>query len=34
MIAEEKARCFANKWINSWNSHDIDSIMDHYDEKG
>ena len=31
MITEEQARDFTNDWIESWNSHDIDRIMSHYD---
>jgi ketosteroid isomerase-like protein len=23
---------FANEWLNAWNSHDLDAIMDHYAE--
>lgn len=23
---------FAIKWIDSWNSHDLDKILDHYDD--
>ena len=23
---------FTNEWINSWNSHDLDDILDHYSE--
>jgi ketosteroid isomerase-like protein len=30
MISEEHARAFAQEWIDSWNSHDLDRIMSHY----
>ena len=32
MITEEQANKFANDWIESWNAHDLDRIMSHYDE--
>lgn len=32
MIDQEKAHLIAKDWIESWNSHDIDSIMSHYSE--
>ncbi len=32
IIQESFALQFANDWINSWNTHDIKIIMDHYDE--
>lgn len=32
MISQEKAHLIAKDWIESWNSHDIDSIMSHYSE--
>jgi hypothetical protein len=32
MLDEEKARSFAREWIDAWNSHDLDRIMDHYAE--
>ena len=32
MITEESANKFAHDWINSWNSHDLDRVMSHYDE--
>ena len=32
MISEEQAREFANDWIDSWNAHDLERIMAHYDE--
>lgn len=30
MLTETKARKFAKEWIESWNSHDLDAILDHY----
>jgi ketosteroid isomerase-like protein len=32
MMNREKARAFANHWIESWNSHDLDKILSHYTE--
>jgi hypothetical protein len=32
MITEEQAMSFANDWIDSWNAHDLDRIMSHYDQ--
>ena len=32
MITEENAYKFAHDWIDSWNSHDLDRVMSHYDE--
>lgn len=32
MITNEQAHSFSNDWIESWNAHDIDRIMSHYDE--
>ena len=32
MLTETKAKELANRWIESWNSHDLDRIMFHYDE--
>ncbi|MEO1523101.1 MAG: nuclear transport factor 2 family protein [Cyanobacteria bacterium J06633_2] len=32
MMTEEQACHFATDWIESWNAHDIDRIMSHYDE--
>lgn len=26
------ARHFAQDWVNAWNSHDLESILDHYDD--
>lgn len=31
MITEETAKEFAQLWLNAWNSHDINSILEHYD---
>ena len=30
MLTENKARDFAQHWIQAWNSHDLDAIMSHY----
>ncbi|HZR64661.1 MAG TPA: nuclear transport factor 2 family protein [Terriglobales bacterium] len=30
VLTETKARKFAKDWIEAWNSHDVDAIMDHY----
>jgi hypothetical protein len=30
MITAEQAHDFAKQWINAWNSHDIDAIIEHY----
>ena len=32
MISEQDAERFADEWIKAWNDHDIDAIMDHYDD--
>jgi len=32
MISEESANKFAHDWIDSWNSHDLDRVMSHYEE--
>ena len=32
-LQEEFARHFAQDWVNAWNSHDIDRILDHYDDE-
>ena len=29
----DTAKEFANDWIEAWNSHDIEKIVDHYEEK-
>lgn len=33
MITTDQAKDFALEWINSWNSHNLNSIMEHYDDK-
>lgn len=33
MITATQAEDFALDWIHSWNSHDLNSIMEHYDTK-
>lgn len=33
MISEETAKHFAVQWINAWNSHSIENILEHYDEE-
>ncbi len=33
MITATQAKDFALDWIHSWNSHDLNSIMEHYDTK-
>jgi hypothetical protein len=30
MLTEKQARDFASRWIEAWNSHDLDAIMSHY----
>jgi hypothetical protein len=32
MITEKQAREFADEWIASWNGHDLDRVMEHYDD--
>ncbi|MGR8929881.1 MAG: nuclear transport factor 2 family protein [Gammaproteobacteria bacterium] len=32
MITEEQAQAFAKDWIESWNTHDINRVMSHYDD--
>lgn len=32
MIKIEEANKFANNWINAWNAHDLDQVMQHYTE--
>ena len=27
------ARQFAQEWVNAWNSHDLEKIMEHYDDE-
>lgn len=33
MITKEQANKFAKDWIASWNSHDLDRVMSHYDDE-
>src|SRR5215216_1144563 len=33
MIPLEAAQTFAEAWIEAWNAHDLDAIMEHYAEK-
>lgn len=30
MLTAQKARQFADDWVRSWNSHDLDAILSHY----
>jgi hypothetical protein len=30
MITKESASAFAQHWVDSWNSHDLDKILSHY----
>jgi len=32
MMTREQAWDFANDWIAAWNSHDLDRILEHYDD--
>jgi predicted ester cyclase len=32
MMTAERAWEFANHWISAWNSHDLETILSHYDE--
>ncbi|VAW32097.1 hypothetical protein MNBD_CHLOROFLEXI01-5326 [hydrothermal vent metagenome] len=32
MLTEKQAKTLANHWIESWNTHDLEQIMSHYDE--
>jgi ketosteroid isomerase-like protein len=32
MLTGEQAQQFAHQWIEAWNSHDLDEILDHYAE--
>ena len=32
MLTEKKAQEFADHWIRSWNSHDLESIVSHYSD--
>ena len=31
-MTAEQARSFAQEWIAAWNAHDLDAIMQHYDD--
>ncbi len=31
MITEEQAHAFAKDWIESWNAHDLERVISHYD---
>ena len=31
MFTESQAEEFARKWIETWNSHDLDAVLSHYD---
>ena len=31
-MTKEKAWAFANEWVGAWNAHDLDSILNHYDD--
>jgi hypothetical protein len=33
MLTQEKAQQIATEWLESWNSHDLDRIMQHYADK-
>ena len=30
MLSDEQARAIAEEWIDTWNRHDLDAIIDHY----
>ena len=30
MLQESEARLFAQRWVEAWNSHDLDAILSHY----
>ncbi len=32
MIDRDKAWKFANEWLDAWNKHDVNAIMEHYDD--
>ncbi|TYQ30943.1 nuclear transport factor 2 family protein [Pseudanabaena sp. UWO310] len=32
MILESQALAFAEDWMRTWNSHDLDAILSHYSE--
>jgi len=31
-VTKDEARSLANHWVASWNAHDLDAIMTHYDD--
>jgi len=33
MIDEKFAEHFAREWIDAWNSHDLDRVLSHYDDR-
>ena len=33
MLTKEQAYHFAEHWLAAWNAHDLDQIMDHYDDQ-
>jgi len=33
MLTDSEAQRFASEWITAWNSHDLDAILFHYDER-
>ena len=33
MLTKEQAHRFAQEWVAAWNAHDLDHIMDHYEEE-
>lgn len=30
MISKEDARALAEQWVDAWNRHDLDAVLDHY----
>lgn len=30
MISKDKAKKFATEWVEAWNAHDLDRVLDHY----
>jgi hypothetical protein len=33
MLTKEEAYDFAEHWLSAWNAHDLDQIMEHYDDQ-
>ena len=31
-VTRDDAECFAADWLAAWNAHDLDAIIEHYDE--